>query len=240
MVCGVLAFVIVPVPADASATPALTCLTNYGNYYDGFENDNGKSSPTFFEGASAYIVTRKPTICSAFSFSGAWSMIGGAGGPGCQYAQSGYMYGINPNTNGISGLWNFAQWNDCKHIGTYWSASQVATGQKIAYRSLWTASCGCVEMSISGGNFLATPFNPYASGEWQFPFQPQFFGEATTSDDAVPGTLSAKASFSALGAQLTSNDQLVSMPCTMTAYDNEPTRWSHQASSCIAFDIWTI
>lgn len=223
-----------------SGAVASTCLAQGTNYFDGFYNDNAVSSPTYYEGASAYIVARKPTVCAAVDASLAWVMIGSGSGT-CAYAQSGYMSGLNrdPGVENF-GFWDFFQYQDCSRnsLDTYWSPSQQPVGAKNAYRVLFDTNCLCLDLTFNGGTFLVTPFNPFSDKNWAYPFTPQFFGEVTSIDDTMPGTPSAKASFSALGGQLVTNDKLVSMGCTMKSADSEPTLWAHQASSCLAFDIW--
>jgi hypothetical protein len=236
----VLALITVPSPASAGRTSSAStpCITVHSNYFDGFKNNPALSGSTYYEGASAYIVSRKPYVCGEFDHSGAWAMIGGAN-KDCDYAQAGYMYG--ENDVGAFNLWEFAQYNNCSSHRTYWFPNPLATGVKVAYRALYTPSCGCINMSFNGANFLATPWDPWAPGGWQIPFDTQFMGEVTTSDDSMPGTPTAKASFSALGAQLASNDALVSMPCTLMASNkDQPGNWALAVTqSCKAFDIWT-
>jgi hypothetical protein len=42
-----------------------------------------------------------------------------------------------------------------------------------------------------------------------------------------------------MGAQSITNDQVVAMPCTMLAADDNPSHWFRSSSACDAFNHWS-
>jgi hypothetical protein len=227
--------------APAAAVPA-GCSQSPLSGYDGFADETYADQ---WEGASSYIVTRKSAnVCRASDeMSTAWVMIGDpwtdcSNSNWSNYAQSGYTT-IDDGSGGAAVLHNFAAYSDCRDGQFLWiSSDAVPAGQKHAYRSLYNESCACIQMSIDGAVALETYFNPYASGEWSQPFEPQFMGEIKMLVTPMPGTVSAHASFSSMGAQKEYGDNLILMPCELSTVNEMSADWGLKASGCTAFDIW--
>lgn len=218
--------------ASSSSAAAATCGA-HSNYFDGFTHNN--ASGYRFEGASTYLVVRASLLCSTdtnhvSNFSNSWSMIAG-GGSGCEWAQSGFESGYGQPSK------HFAQIaGSCSKLTTVYG-SAIYSGEKHAYRSLYSASCRCIKSTVDASTFIVSNFNPYVA--WTYPFQPQFEGETAYLASNMPGGPSLQTAFSALGAQRFVDDVLVSMPCTLIGNNSNPAAWGRSASSCTAFNIWS-
>ncbi len=223
------------------------CASVHSNYFDGFYYDTNAYQDSW-EGSSAYIVNRFGAVCDfgdtsapdpgsntiGTNFTTGWVMIAAANGIG--WSQDGFIRGYN------SPQYEWAQVYDGKSTiyNMFPSSPTLADGDVHAYRELYNAANGTIESSIDGQVFAVTNFNPFQT--WNTApngsLSPQFSGETTYNESDVPGVSSSQTAFSALGAQSYIGDSLVSMPCELT-YNNKNPRWSHSASSCIAFNIWT-
>lgn len=242
----------------ASLSPALAASGTHreipqcgarSNYFDGFYH-NPAAHPDTLEGASAYIVNEFGAVCDTDTsapnpggrtignnFTTAWTMIASYDSQG--WAQTGFIRGYN------SPQYEWAEFKDPVSDTVYNrfpSSPSLPNGVKHAYRELWSDSCACIVMSIDGVEVTQTNFNPYVNwdaGPNGDQFSPQFSGETTYTSSDIPGVPSAQTAFSAMGAQQFFGNALNSMPCTLTYTNSNTARWTHSASSCTAFNIWT-
>jgi hypothetical protein len=248
---GALAIIVgalVMVVAPGTAQAARSCLLNSaGNsYFAGWGHDPGLRTQ-YFEGASGYIMVRDGRPCSAPSnpstnFTASWVMIADNQAKG--WVQVGFM-----RRSDLSGVRWFSQ--SVQRTGYYpdtwispeaWVTGQVGTNH--AFRVLWDPACyysegqtyACEKSTIDSTTVAVSTFNPF--GNWASPFLPMFFAETKNMASDVTGSAAAKTSFRALGAQKY-DDTLTNMTCTMVGRNDNPSRWSTSASSCIAFDSWT-
>lgn len=231
----VLSIGLAAVPASAQAA-SYTCGTR-SNYFDGRYQDASRTSDRF-EGSSAYIVIRSAGLCNTDTdrinnFSNAWSAISGQSV--CQVAQSGYERG-----GGNASFRHFAQIAlSCPQITTVYGGNLVVSdvGGRHTYRSLFNTGCSCLVSTVDTSTFLMSNFNPYS--QWTYPFSAQFLGEVGYRESDVPGSASAHAQFTGIGGQLSSNHQLVAMPCDLTTKNNNPNVWHLQFNTCENFEIWS-
>lgn len=161
------------------------------------------------------------------------------------WGQAGYLRWENPT--GGTELVHFAQFaNDHDHNGyagipttelRTFRYGAPATGDRPAYRVLWSAGCACLEASVNGYVFGRSDFNPFAE-QWNMPLVPTFMGEMKYQTGNMPGTASVPTTFSAAGAQRYSDDVVVPMSCSMLAKNQNPTLWGLSAASCTTFSIW--
>lgn len=240
---------------DQRPAHAVACEKIPGrNAFDGFWHNVSTYPQYNWEGASAFIVVRWPlTTCTGGfrPFTYAYSMIAsGDGGPGDGWGQIGFMRYTTPGgdvvlqhvaqfANDFDGNHNGIAGDVASELKTYYVGTP-GTGDKVAYRVLWNAGCICLQASVNGVVYASSTFNPFNPGTagWHQPFSPQFMGETTYRTGNMPGTASQPTAFSALGAQRYSDDALVSMSCSMTGANDNPTLWGRSSSTCTAFNIW--
>jgi len=254
VLCG--AIVMIQSPPAAFAEPnggaapdeIFQCGTR-SNYFDGFYHNTSAHADTL-EGASAYIVNRFGSVCDTdhsapspggqtigTNFTTAWVMIAAYDGNG--WAQTGFIRGYN------SPQYKWAEFYDPLTGNVYNrfpSSPSLPDGANHADRALWSSACACIEMSIDGVMLTRTNFNPWVNwyaGPNGNQFSPQFAGETTYLASDIPGVPTSKSRIWALGAQQYYGDALVSMPCTLTAINSNPSRWALSAASCTDFSIWT-
>ena len=251
LVVAALSFAVVLTPDVAAA--AGTCGTKGvgQTWQTGFYHDpvSFPGNPSY-EGASGYIVVRDGDVCTgpnAFNanFLNAWLMITGQGNT---WAQVGFERNAgqtltwfaqdvqDPNHDNILQPGEIATW--------YYQCCSIVNqvGVRHTFQVLYNSPCGCIKMIIDGIAAQSTTYNPYAysSGWGSFSaWLPTFAAEAGFPQSDVPGTSGGKTAFTALGAQLVSNDQLVPMSCSMNFVNENPSRWGLSASSCDAINIWT-
>jgi hypothetical protein len=221
--------------ADPAAA-AGTCSGTNTNFFDGYYQIDHPEHP--YEGASTFIVVRDGAVCSGVvdsnNFLGGWVMIA-SGTQGQGYGQVGF-----DRYAGTTLKW-FAEFNDgLGHVADRFSTFSVTNqvGVQHTFRVLWTPACACLHANIDTTNWLNSTFNPFFVGWGPQPWSPQFMDEATWLQTDVPGTPSARTSFSGMGAQRLSDDIIESMPCILSSL-NSSSRWSHSASSCTAVTLWT-
>lgn len=222
-------------PAPTPALPgAVGPCGPYGSWFTGYYHN--RSSSHQYEGASSYIINGGATVCTTISDQSnmalAWSMVASADAQG--WAQSGFA-----GWPGAGNHW-FAQLSPDGHdtLQTWFSSGRIPVGQQDAYRALYNAACTCVQASVNGAVVLASLWSPY--GEWTRPFIPQFFGEIHRFESNMPGTTAQHTKFWAMGGQRWTDDRLEGMPCTLIGRNDNPSRWLYSASSCTAFDLWSI
>lgn len=240
-VCGLLISTVVSLPQpQASASVSTASCSTQGLYFDGFYHDVGTQYR--FEGSSGYIFVRDGAVCDGNPTDGnpstAWNMI--AANPTASsdngWAQSGFI------RTGLRGLTWFSQAYAQSYSGSLFTrfanySVEDQVGVRHTFRELYRPSCGCVQMYIDSTVWAQTPFDPY--GTWAYPFDPQFLAEAHYLTSNIPGSPQAPAAYSALGAQLVTNDALIAMPCSKLAANDNPARWGRSASRCDAFKVWT-
>ena len=219
------------------------------NYFDGYYH-NPATHPQTIEGASAYIVNEFGSVCDTdtsapnpggrsigTNFTTAWTMIAAYNYNG--WAQTGFIRGYN------SPQYEWAEfYNQATGVvyNRFPASPSLPNGVRHAYRELWSDSCACIVMSIDGVEVTQTNFDPYQvwdAGPNGDQFSPQFSGETTYTSSDIPGVPGAQTAFSAMGAQQYFGNALDSMPCTLTYTNSNTARWTHSASSCTAFNIWT-
>src|SRR5699024_5180440 len=136
-------------------------------------------------------------LCSTDSsiitnFSNSWSMIAGQGA--CEWAQSGFENRYNKP------IQHFAQVaKNCGSVTTVYWPTNLVSGEKHAYRSLYNSSTGRVESKVDTTIFITSIFPMF--GTWTQPFDVQFMGEVGYMASGMPGSPSSQTAFSALGAQ---------------------------------------
>jgi hypothetical protein len=227
-----------PFIAAQNAEAVRTCdLSTGGNYFDGFWYNSAAYPDHYYEGASTFIVVQNGAVCSGdntlSNFTNSWVMIAAGNGDG--WAQVGFEH-----TAGYALRW-FSQ--SSPSLGTYYtrySTFSVASeeGVRHAFYVRWSPACYCERMTIDSTLWASSPFNPFTSWSLSKPMSPQYFGETGYFQDDVPGYSSNHTKFTSMGVQ-SYDDSSALIPCILSGRDDHPGRWSRDASSCTAFDIWT-
>jgi hypothetical protein len=233
---------VAPTPAYAQACAP----SDERTYFDGFYHKPEIYPQYNWKGASSYITVRWPLTCTDGwrPFTNAFVMIAPKeNGLVNGWGQVGYLR--YQNASGVTRFEGFAQFaSDANRNGVFEGDElathylmTMATGDRPAFRVLWSSGCACLEASVNGVVYARSPFNPFTAG-WRQPFVPQFLGETEYRSGNMPGTASVPTAFSALGAQRHSDGALVPMSCSMHVANDNPTLWGIRAHGCQAFDIW--
>jgi hypothetical protein len=92
--------------------------------------------------------------------------------------------------------------------------------------------------------WTTTSWNPFSY--WSYPFDPEFFGEATYRESDMPGNSASPTNFSSLQGQNGNNNNFYSYGCILTKKNDEIgfTRgdgeaWYDTITSCPSFKIYT-
>jgi hypothetical protein len=226
-------------PSQAQAE-IYQCGTN-SNYFDGFLQQYGTGS---YEGAYALLVNQFGAVCDTdksapnpgsndigSNFTTAWTMI--ASGNRAGWVQSGFIRGYNSPQYVFSQVYG----GGTDLYNRFPANPSLSNGEENGYGQRYVPSCGCEYSKFNNTVITQSNFNPYAN--WAFPFSPQYSGEATYTQNDIPGVPSAQTAFSSMQVQRSSDDVFQSVPCGLLASKIDSSRWARHASSCTAFNIWT-
>jgi hypothetical protein len=222
---------IAPAPAHAAGV----CSGVGSNYFDGYYQ-NGRPEWQF-TGASSYIVVRDGVNCSGVSgvgnFTNSWVMIAGPGPR--DWGQVGFE-----RTAGYTLRW-FSQFSYSGGLTTRYSTHTVTNqiGVRHVFQVAWYANCRCLRANIDGTvGWFNSSFDPKRVWGAQ-PWSPQFLAETGYLQSDVPGRASTPTAYSGMGVQRLDTGRFVSVPCGLSAANDNPTRWGRAPSNCTAFNVWT-
>lgn len=148
-------------------------------------------------GTAADITDRFAQVCNnSHAASSVWSMVAG-NGDDYHYVQSGYAVQGTSGSGAV--LHFFSQMNDGSSGGTctgtcaeYDGVSLGSYGENHLFWQYYEApgaSCpvGCVTSWVDTSLFLVTPYNPYATGQWQEPINNFYSGEIDDPNIDIAG-----------------------------------------------------
>jgi hypothetical protein len=211
------------------------CGTYKNSWFDGLQGNYGQGAT---EGVYATLSTRVGVACGSdhsptHNAVSSWAMVHSDHGSG-GWVQSGLQAG----------------WGEClEHFAqvlrttsdvpqTKYGGCISADGSVHGYAEQYGSGCGCEYAKIDGTVWIGTSWNPFAY--WNYPFVPEFSGEANYRESDMPGRASAREAFASLQGQNGNNNNFYSFACNGFLNGSpDSSRWSLAYSSCPEFDIWT-
>jgi len=237
-------------PSTASA--AVACVFPTGSNHTG--GDSAFSSAIF--GASARIETNQPDLCGADATSsgssGPWAMVTAhsdtypSNFAADGWAQTGYQQtGSNSGFYGMTGIYTFSQFTKaCKNTLSCGASSDVITDFWNAPSGPETYSAvqfadGYIHMHVNSHHLAQTTYTP--AGDWDAPWQGQFYGETLETESDQVGTQSDQTSFDYIYKYDSSGN--ANFFATITPYTDYSSHYHSQAYSPAGggegINIWT-
>lgn len=224
-----LVFAIGPfVPGGGSVQPAFANGPCTGLLY----HFDGQTASVATWGAMANIVLQDSAFCSGSTSSAnhisAWALVNGAGSQ-YELAQAGYIkvYGTDSTPR------NFAEYDDdYNNYGFKYLGGIPPNGSNNFYYDEYDTSSHTEDMVVNDTYMLQTSFDP--DGDWPGPWEPQYLGEVHDAGDEMPGTSSARVSFTNVQYEPNYGGGFT------TPYGESPTQdqGCQQWYDNSAFDIW--